>query len=265
MRFGICTSSSQWKTVAELGYDYAECNLSALANATEEKFESMLAIQKECGIRVEACNGFFPPDFKLYATREDGTEDVEGFAQIQENVRRYVEGVFPRAAQLGVCVAVLGSAGARTVPEGVDRSVAERQFLEVLRICADLGERYGILVTVEPLNYSETNFIHTLADGLDFARRAEHKNIGAMVDFYHHYYNKESFDAFQEAMPLLSHVHLANPARNHPTASDAEFVAERLECLRSIGYDGRVSLECGMGDDFARAAAESLKLLKQFR
>ena len=265
MRFGICSSSSHWKEIAEIGYDFAEYNLSALAQATDEKFDSILQAQKESGIRVEACNGFFPANFKLYAYHEDGSENAEDFAQIKQTVLHYVEGVFPRAEQLGVRVAILGSAGARSIPGGVDRTMAERQFLQILRICADVGQKHGILITLEPLNYSETNFLNTAAEGLDFARRAEHMNVGAMVDFYHHYYNKESLDTFGGAMPLLSHVHLANPMRNNPTALDSKFIAERMEILRTIGYDGRVSLECNMGEDFVLSAKDSYELLKQYK
>lgn len=265
MRFGICASPSRWRILSEIGYDYAEFNLSALAAVTDEKLEQILTAQRESGIKVEVCNGFFPSDFHLYAINEGQNEDHADLARVKESVRQYTERAFSRANALGVTVTVLGSSGARTIPEGVDRAVAERQFLELLRLCGKIGDKYGIAVTVEPLNYTETNFINTLSDGLDLVRRAAHPNVRAMVDFFHHYYNKESMSVLASTRGALAHTHLANRPRLCPRAIDADFVAERLRALQAIGYDGRVSLECGFGDDFEREASEAYGILKHFR
>lgn len=266
MRFGICASSRYWKELAEIGYDYIEMALSYLTTVDDTKLQSMLAIQKETGIRVESCNNFFPSDFKLYAIREDGSEDVEGFRQIEENVRTYVKNAFAIASRLGVVVTVLGSSGARTIPEGVSREVAESQFLRLLRICGEIGEAYGITVTVEPLNYGETNFINTVADGLAFVRNASHPSIRAMVDFYHHAYNNEPMEILEEARGVLAHVHLARIGdRTNPTLADEAEVRTRIDALRAIGYDSRVTLECSFGEEFIPHAKDSYLLLKKFK
>ena len=266
MRFGVCTSTRHMKALAEIGYDYIEYALCALADVDDDKLAEMLERQRESGIRVESCNNFFPGDFKLYATREDGSEDVDGFETVKQNVRDYVENAFAKAQKLGITVTVLGSAGARTIPDGIDRAVAERQFLQILRLCGEIGEKYGIVVTVEPLNYDSTNFINTVAEGLAIAKAADHPSVQAMIDFYHHAYNGEPMAVIGETQGMLAHVHLARAAdRKNPTLADEVEIAERIEALRAIGYDGRISLECHFGDDFLEQARESYLLLKKFK
>lgn len=266
MKIGVCSSPKHWKEIAEIGYDYAESNLSYLAKITDEEFATVLAFQKDSGICVEACNNFFPPNIRLYAYREDGTEDAETFAQIKQNIEQYVSRALARAEQLGVKIAVLGSSGARTIPENVNREVAQNQFLQILRICGTVAAQYGIIITVEPLNVSETNFINTVAEGADFARLAQMPSIRAMADLYHCAYNKEPPETITGSGDLLTHVHLARFSdRSNPTLANEEEILPYIQVLRKIGYNGRISLECSFQPDFHVGVAESYRLLKQWQ
>ena len=257
MKIGVCANYDRWGIIAAAGYDYVEGNFSKIARATEEEFEEMKEALAASGIKMEATNGFFPGDFQLYSK--------DNFEEIKKNVREYCERGFARGASLGQKVAVIGSSGARNIREGYTREEAEEQFCEVLRICGEVGEKYGVAVTVEPLNPKETNFIITFADGMDIAKKVNHPNVLAMIDLYHHAQNGESLSTLDGTEGVLVHAHLARADRLTPTPDDAAEIDPKIEYLKKVGYDGRISLESKHHPDFETAIKNAYPLLSKYR
>lgn len=257
MKIGVCANYDRWGIVAAAGYDYVEGNFSKIARATEEEFEEMKEALAASGIKMEATNGFFPGDFQLYSK--------DNFEEIKKNVREYCERGFARGASLGQKVAVIGSSGARNIREGYTREEAEEQFCEVLRICGEVGEKYGVAVTVEPLNPKETNFIITFADGMDIAKKVNHPNVLAMIDLYHHAQNGEPLSTLDGTKGVLVHAHLARADRLTPTPDDAAEIDPKIEYLKKVGYDGRISLESKHHPDFETAIKNAYPLLSKYR
>ena len=257
MKIGVCANYDRWGIIAAAGYDYVEGNFSKIARATEEEFEEMKEALAASGIKMEATNGFFPGDFQLYSK--------DNFEEIKKNVREYCERGFARGASLGQKVAVIGSSGARNIREGYTREEAEEQFCEVLRICGEVGEKYGVAVTVEPLNPKETNFIITFADGMDIAKKVNHPNVLAMIDLYHHAQNGEPLSTLDGTKGVLVHAHLARADRLTPTPDDAAEIDPKIEYLKKVGYDGRISLESKHHPDFETAIKNAYPLLSKYR
>ena len=257
MKIGVCSSHDRWGIVAAAGYDYVEGNFSKIALATDEEFEEMKRLRSEAGIAVEAANGFFPGDFVLYSK-----DDFDG---IKSNVREYCERGFSRGRELGLSVAVLGSSKARNIREDITREEAEAQFLEVLRICGEVGAKYGVALTVEPLNAGETNFINTFADGLEIAKKAAHPNVLAMIDFYHHAVNGEPIETVGGSKGVLVHAHISRADRTTPTLRDSAELDPKIEYLKSTGYCGRLSLECRHVPDFETSVKNAYELLSRYR
>ena len=257
MKIGVCSNYDRWGIVAAAGYDYVEGNFSKIAMATDEDFEEMKKALAASGLKMEATNGFFPSDFQLYSK--------DNFEEIKKNVREYCERGFARGASLGQKVAVIGSSGARNIREGYTREEAEEQFCEVLRICGEVGEKYGVAVTVEPLNPKETNFIITFADGMDIAKKVNHPNVLAMIDLYHHAQNGEPLSTLDGTAGVLVHAHLARADRLTPTPDDAAEIDPKIEYLKKVGYDGRISLESKHHPDFETAIKNAYPLLSKYR
>ena len=257
MKIGVCCSHDRWGIVAAAGYDYVEGNFSKIARASDEEFEDMKKALEASGLKMEATNGFFPGDFSLYSK--------DNFDEVRAKVRAYCERGFARGAELGQRVAVIGSSGARNIREGYTKEEAEEQFCEVLRICGEVGEKYGIAVTVEPLNAGETNFIITFADGMDIAKKADHPNVLAMIDLYHHAQNGEPIETLDGTKGLLVHAHVARADRYTPTVDDLAELAPKIEYLKGTGYDGRMSLECRHVPDFENSVKNAYELLNLFR
>ena len=114
MKFGVCGNLSRLPVIKAAGYDYIEMNFSTLALMSEEDFVKTREALAEAGMRAEAFNGFFKADVVLYGEGAD-----------LDAIAAYCETGFSRAAQLGGAVAVLGSGGARSIPEGMTREEAE--------------------------------------------------------------------------------------------------------------------------------------------
>lgn len=257
MKIGVCCNYDRWGIVAEAGYDYVEGNFSKIAKATDEEFDEMKRALEASGVRMEATNGFFSGDFQLYSK--------DDFETVKKNVREYCELGFARGAALGQKVAVIGSSGARNIREGYTKEEAEEQFCEVLRICGEVGAKYGVAVTVEPLNTKETNFIITFADGLDIVKKTNHPNVLAMIDLYHHAQNGEELSTLDGTEGILVHAHIARADRQTPIPGDEAEIDPKIAYLKQVGYDVRISLESKHTPDFETAIKNAYNLMKNYR
>lgn len=267
MKMGVCaTVPTQWKTVAESGYDYIEMTFSGIANASDEEFEVMKKAQVESGLEVEACMGYFPGSMKLYAYDSATGEATDDFAEVERNVREYSERGFSRAVQLGLKVAVVGSGTARRIPDGMKREVAEAQFVRVLEICGEVAAKHGAIIVIEPLNRSETNFINTLEEGLRICETVNSPNVWMLNDFYHSMKENESVEWISKAGKLLRHIHICDKDRGCPTLEkDADYLIPLVQALADTGYDARMSYECGFEPDFKTAIENARTLADAFR
>ena len=257
MKIGVCCNYDRWGIVAEAGYDYVEGNFSKIAKATDEEFDAMKRALEASGVRMEATNGFFSGDYQLYSK--------DDFETVKKNVREYCELGFARGAALGQKVAVIGSSGARNIREGYTKEEAEEQFCEVLRICGEVGAKYGVAVTVEPLNTKETNFIITFADGLDIVKKTNHPNVLAMIDLYHHAQNGEELSTLDGTEGILVHAHLARADRQTPIPGDEAEIDPKIAYLKQVGYDIRISLESKYTPDFETAIKNAYPLMAKYR
>ena len=257
MKIGVCCNYDRWGIVAEAGYDYVEGNFSKIAKATDEEFDAMKRALEASGVRMEATNGFYSGDFQLYSK--------DDFETVKKNVREYCELGFARGAALGQKVAVIGSSGARNIREGYTKEEAEEQFCEVLRICGEVGAKYGVAVTVEPLNTKETNFIITFADGLDIVKKTNHPNVLAMIDLYHHAQNGEELSTLDGTEGILVHAHLARADRQTPVPGDEAEIDPKIAYLKKVGYDIRISLESKYTPDFETAIKNAYPLMAKYR
>ena len=256
MKFGVCCGEDKFESVAGAGYDYLEFPFCRFSAMTDEEFRLFSLKLKDCGLKSEACNSFFTPDIKLIG------EDVNLL-----NIESYVKKGMERAAAAGCEVAVIGSGGARRIPENFDPIKAKEQFCEILELCGNIAGSYNIKIAIEPLNAGETNFINTVADGIDICRSVSNSNVGVLADFYHIYKSKETLEAVESAGDLLFHVHLARPDddRGIPyEPSDMEACIKWNEALNKCGYNKIISFEAIYAPDFDGDIKKGKSALKIF-
>lgn len=251
MRYGICTGPENLAVVEQAGFDYVEIVLNQVAGWTEEEFNTALRQVDAAGIGLEASNCFFPGDAKLVGPAADFPA-----------LRDYVCKVLPRAARLGVKTCVVGSGGARRMPDDLPRDVGRTQFLDLLHLIGDEAGKVGITAAVEPLNSRESNFILSLEEGAEIIQAVNHPHIRLLADFYHMRIDGEPMEALKAAKGLLWHVHIANShGRMYPLERGEDLYDDFFTELHRIGYDGRVSIEAST-QDMAGDGMRALNMMK---
>ena len=259
MKIGVCTSPDKLQLLSGLGYDYFEASFSWLASLDESEFSKQSAIVEKYAIAAEACNLFFKGGMKLYAPDQNQDE-------ILKEVAEYADKGFARISAWGGKVAVIGSGGVRAIKEGMTREETDRQFARVLNVCGEAADKYGMVVTVEPLSANECNYIHTVGEGASLARLSGNKSVGVMVDFFHHARNNDSLESMPEYSDRLWHAHYARPLdRRVPEEGDMEHLKICAEALKKCPNVKRVSLECGWSPDIETALALTRPCLEIFK
>ena len=252
VQIGVCVDPDRFEAAQAAGFDYVETNASKVAALTDEEFEKLVAQVAQLRIPVAAANVFLPGAIKLTGPEVDPARQMA-----------YVTAALGRLKRLGVKVQVLGSGGARRVPDGFSREDAFNQIVDFCRRIAPVARANGITIVVEPLRKQETNIINTAREGLALVRAVDRPEIKLLVDFYHLTEEGESPEIIADAGPLVAHTHIANPAgRVYPLKPEEAAYGGFFANLCKSGYAGRMSVEAST-KDFASDAPQSLALLRQ--
>ncbi len=251
VRIGICVDPDRFEAAQAAGFDYVEINASKTAALDEAEFGQLAARVKAMRIPVAAANVFIPAAIKLVGPEVDKARQ-----------EAYVASTLGRLKTLGVSVLVLGSGGARRVPDGFSRDEAFAQLVDFCRRIAPVARRNGITIAVEPLRRQETNILNTASEGLALVKAVDRREIRLLVDYYHLSEEGERAEVLQEAGSLLVHTHIANPAgRVYPLDPGESNYGPFFANLCAIGYTGRLSVEAST-KDFAADAPKALAMLR---
>ena len=211
----------------------------------ESVFEQKLALLKESKLPVEACNSFLPGNLKCV-----------GPAPLHEDILKFGETAFRRAQMAGVKTIVFGSGGARAIPEGFSREEAKQQFISICKQLAPFAQKYNVVISLEPLNTKECNFINSVAEGGDIVEAVNHENFRLLADIYHMLMENESPSNIIKYGHLLYHTHIAEKnGRTAPGVNNDDFTPY-FKALKDVKYEGRMAIECSwknLGDQAANA------------
>lgn len=269
MKFGICcsptslaqegenVSSSVARLVTfmqEAGADYVEFGVGAtLPEGSEADWDALRSAVSNQSLRVEAFNSFIP-----------GHHRITGPNVNLQRVLDYCRTALPRCKALGGEVVVLGSAGARKVPEGWSHDEARQQFVEFCRELNPIADEAGITIALEPLNTREDNFLLSVGNGAQLVDEIGLPRIQLLADLYHMAEENEPLQNVAQAGTRLKHTHLADIGRVAPgfaSEGEEDFIGF-FRALRTAGYDVRCSFE-GRFDDMSTQAKPALALMKQ--
>lgn len=236
---GVCSSVEKSELLLEAKSAFLEVNIQSFFNPKESdaEFASKLERVRKSSLPVYAGNCFFPGKMKLVGDQIDISA-----------VLSYAEIAMKRAQMTGTKIFVLGSGGARNIPEGFDRNKACKQFIRLCKRIAGIGEKYGVVVVLEPLRKEETNFVNTIAEGMKIVKAVNHPNFKILADFYHMACEKESPEVIIDAAAELCHCHIAEvESRSAPGIRGDDFTPY-FRALKQIGYEGAIALECNWKD-----------------
>jgi D-psicose/D-tagatose/L-ribulose 3-epimerase len=268
MRFGICCSplalgqgsareraSRQQEVLQSAGADYFEMGVGGVMG---DDFDSLLAALEGQPLRPEAYNSFIPAHHRITGEGVD-----------HDKVLGYCDIALGHCRALGGEVVVLGSAGARKVPEGFSRERALEQFVSFGKSLGPIAQKHGITVAIEPLNTREDNLINTVAHGAQLADAIGHPSIQLLADLHHITVDKEPLSNTGDAGKRLRHVHVADLGRVAPGSAkegEAQFREFFAQCRRagyeSLGRGARCSFE-GSFSNFESESRSLIALLKR--
>lgn len=204
---------------------------------SDAQFEDVIARFAKAKLPVYALNIFIPGNMKLVGP------DVH-----EQQLLDYAEKVFDRCDRLGVSLIVWGSGGARRVPEGFDHGVATKQFVAIATKISELARKKGIVLALENLNHTETNFINTVADALEVVKKVDQPNFKLCADIYHMLMEDESPGILSKTRKYLIHCDAAEKDGRTPPGVHNDDFRPYLTELYKVGYSGMIILECQWRD-----------------
>jgi sugar phosphate isomerase/epimerase len=116
---------------------------------------------------------------------------------------------------------------------------------------------------IEPLNRYESNLLNRIGDTATWLRSLRTTNVRILADLFH--MNIEEPDlalAFQQAGPLVGHVHFADSNRR-AIGFGHTAVAPVVAALRALNYEGYLSAEILPFPDSNAAAAQTIAAFRQ--
>lgn len=252
MKLGFCGNVDLASDIKSWGYDYVELALAALAQLTEDEFTAAQKKLEKSGLPCLACNVFLPRSVPVVGPAVDRNACVA-----------YAKTAMMRAAAMGAQVVVFGSSGSRNIPGGFSGHRALEQIRDFALIAAEAAAPHDITVVMEPLNGTESNVINRVSEAMIMALAVNHPHFKVLGDTYHMDIERESLAAFQLAGPELRHVHVSTfLGRKIPLETDRQQLAMLMNMLKSIDYQGNVSIEAGHRADQAAEAREALGVLR---
>jgi sugar phosphate isomerase/epimerase len=234
---------------AKLGYDGVEL---ALLRAEEVDIPRMKERLSATGLEIPCISSgqVFAAD-RLYFTHPD--------AAVREAAVTRIIGMIYLAGEFGARVNTGRVRG--LVNEGESTETAKERYMACLHRCADIAEKVGIELIVEPVNRYEVNFINSCAEGLDIVKAAGRQCIKLMPDLFHMNIEDVSFrQTFESAREYISYVHVADSNRLAPGWGHLPF-DEIFQILSDIGYDGYLTAEILPKPEPDQAAAQAASYL----
>jgi len=234
-KFGICTQIDKMPQLAEAGFDYAELPISVFAQAEEAEFASMRKQAERSGVTCEACNFFYPADFRVTGSNID-----------LPKINGYIEKAIDRAVRLGVQNITIGSGPARNVPEGFPKEDAFRQFGDQIRHAGELAAKQKITITIEPIHPGSTNLINNLAEAVALADYVNLPNVKTMADINQMAGAGDTIDLIYKYGKYIKHMHTIDMKnRAYPVdPEDAEQIA-LVKAYLTVNPGGRITVEGG--------------------
>ena len=232
MKFGVCLKAGSVAKAGAVGFEFAELRACEVASLSDADFTALASKMASSPIKPECYNVIFTgASYRLVSPGID-----------KDKLSEYLHKTFARLQTLGGKIVVLGSGGARKVPEGGDKASAFAELVESVKFMGDIASKFGLTIAIEPLRRGDTNLINTVSEGAELVTTVGHPSVGLLADIFHMTANGEQAEDIVKAGKLV-HVHVCGEGRKFPKLKDLAYLAPFVKALMDIGYDGRISVE----------------------
>jgi sugar phosphate isomerase/epimerase len=183
---------------------------------------------------------------------------------IRERTAKYFCDLVDFCAGLGGKVMVVGSPKQRNVLPGVTREQAWDWAAATFRNAVARAEQREVTICFEPLAPSETNFINTAAEALQFIQQVPSPRFKLILDVKAMCSEAKPIpQVIRETWPNFAHFHANDQNLKGPGFGEVDY-KPIAAALKEVGYQGYVSVEVFSFDEGAEAiATRSLEYLKR--
>jgi len=120
-------------------------------------------------------------------------------------------------------------------------------LLESSKRCAELAEKAGVKVLLEPLNSKIANpgpFLSTCGEALKLIREVDSPHLRLLFDIYHEQVETGSvLDAIRQAAPYAEVFHVADvPGRHEPGTGTIDY-PKVYQAIEETGFEGCIAME----------------------
>jgi sugar phosphate isomerase/epimerase len=191
-----------------------------------------------------------------------GSIKIAGPNVDEKRVLGYLDTVAGNAQKAGIPVLVLGSGGARKLPDNYDKESAKTEFAKLARKMAEVAKKHKVTIVLENLNSTETNFLNTLKDAAAVVNSVNHPNFRLNADIYHMLKENESPEEILKAKSIVAYCEVAEKdERTLPGVKGDDF-KPYFSALRKINYKGPIIIE-GRTKDLKKDAPAAFSFLTQ--
>ncbi len=250
---GVCTEYKNAPLLKKLGYSFVEESVGRFLIPTsgDEGFEKNRQELQAVALPIRSYIYFFPGNLKSV-----------GPELHHEAILQRADLALRRAKECGSKNIVFGSGGSRAIPSGFDRDKAKAQHIELCQKMAPLAENHGVTLAVEPLNRGETNFINSLAEGVEIIEAVNNPWFKLQCDIYHMLRENEPPEEIVKHSRHIVHCHIAEKRTRSAPGLDGDDFKPYFSALKKVGYQGGLSLECNW-KEFEPEVSRGIEVVKK--
>jgi sugar phosphate isomerase/epimerase len=246
MRFGICNEifdgwslDDTFSFCAKTGYDAVE-----IAPFTIAPYVTEISPAKRREIReLAAKHGIAVSGLHWVLVKAEGMHLTHFDPAVRAKTAQYLVDLVDCCADVGGNRIIVGSPKQRNIEPPVTFEQGWKWATDCFRDAVRRGEDRDVVICFEPLAPSETNFVNTAAQAIEFVQQLESPAIKIILDV-----KAMSSEAkpipqiIRESHPHFAYFHANDANLKGPGFGETDFKPIG-KALREVGYDGTVSVE----------------------
>ena len=246
MKFAICNEIFQgWSPVDTFayahraGYDAVEIAPFTLA----KNVNSISRLQRQDLRDLAAQQNIAISGIHWVLVQTEGLFLTSPMVEIRRRTSDYFLNLVDFCADLGGRFIIVGSPKQRNLESGVSREQGIEWASEVFRDAVKLAEDRNVTICLEPLAPSETNFINTAQEAIDFVNPFRSKSFQIILDVKAMCsMSKPIPQIIEESQGQFAYFHANDANLKGPGFGEVDF-HPIAKALRHVNYEGYVSVE----------------------
>lgn len=257
MKLGGFGRIADYDNIRQAGFDYAELDVPEIEALPEAQFCAFCDKVHETGFPVPTGARALPIAEPWFFTDYFCVMDY----------KEYLEHACKRAKLLGMGRIIIGNGKARLLID--ETSIRyESRFIDFMHMFAEIAGDHGVEVILEPLGPMYSNYINTLPEAVRIIHEVGMPNLFTMADLRHLVWAKEPLADIVAYADYVHHIHMdyptSYPARSFPKAEDDFDYTEFLGAVKKSGYQGTLTIEADIPEDWKRAYIDAAAILKDY-